>query len=76
MPPGLPDPDLLRAFGRAVRAHFEDEVAKERKQAEARREAVLPSVRSAIGRARAEGLCVMPGSSARTPGESQAYAAT
>jgi predicted nucleotidyltransferase len=57
MSPEMPDPDLLRAFGRAVRAHFEDEVANERKQAEARREAVLPVVRSAIGRARAEGLC-------------------
>lgn len=57
MPPRLPDPDLLRAFGRAVRTHFENEVAEERKQAEARRDAVLPVVRSSIGRARAEGLC-------------------
>jgi predicted nucleotidyltransferase len=57
MSPEMPDPDLLRAFGRAVRAHFEAEVANERTQAEARREAVLPVVRSAIDRARADGLC-------------------
>lgn len=57
MCPGLPDPDLVRAFARAVRAHFEQEVAKEREQAEARREAVLPCVRSALAQARSEGLC-------------------
>jgi predicted nucleotidyltransferase len=57
MDPRLPDPDLVRAFGRAVRAHFEEEVAKEREQAEARRAAVLPSIRAAVERARADGLC-------------------
>ncbi len=57
MSPRVPDPELVRAFGRAVRAHFEQEVAKEREQAEARRAAVLPGVRGAIARARAEGLC-------------------
>ena len=53
----LPDPDLVRAFGRAMRAHFEEELAKEREQAEARRAAVLPQIREALGRARADGLC-------------------
>ena len=53
----LPDPDLVRAFGRAVRAHFEEELAKERGQAEVRRAAVLPGVRAALERARTEGLC-------------------
>ena len=57
MPPQLPDPELVRAFGRAVRAHFEEEVAKEHEQAEGRRAAVLPKVRTAVERARAEGLC-------------------
>ena len=57
MVPRLPDPELLRAFGRAVRAHFEKEVAEERKAAEARRAAVLPKVRAALEQARAEGLC-------------------
>ena len=57
MVPRLPDPDLVRAFGRAVRAHFEEEVANERAQAEARRAAVLPQVRAALARARADGLC-------------------
>jgi len=53
----LPDPDLVRAFGRAMRAHFEEELAREREQAGARCAAVLPLVRAAIERARAEGLC-------------------
>ena len=53
----LPDPDLVRTFGRAVRAHFEEELAKERGQAEVRRAAVLPCVHAAIERARADGLC-------------------
>lgn len=53
----LPDPDLVRAFARAVRAHFEQEIAQEHAQAEARRAAVLPTVRNAVGRAQAEGLC-------------------
>jgi predicted nucleotidyltransferase len=53
----LPDPDLVRAFGRAVRAHFEEELAKERGQAEVRRAAVVPRVRAALERARANGLC-------------------
>jgi predicted nucleotidyltransferase len=57
MDPRRPDPDLVRAFGRAVRAHFEDEVAKERAQASARRVAVLPDVRAGLARARAAGLC-------------------
>lgn len=57
MLPRLPDPDLVRAFGRAVRVHFEEELAKEGEQAEARRRGVLPGVRGAIERARAEGLC-------------------
>jgi predicted nucleotidyltransferase len=57
MPSLLPDPELVRAFGRAVRAHFEQEIAQEREQAEARRQTVLPDLRSAIARARAEGLC-------------------
>ena len=57
MVPRLPDAELVRAFGRAVRAHFEEEVAKEREQAEARRSAVFPCVRAALARARAEGLC-------------------
>jgi len=52
-----PDPDLVRAFGRAVRAHFEKELAKERGQAEARRAAVVPRVHAALERARADGLC-------------------
>jgi hypothetical protein len=35
----LPDPDLVRAFGRAMRAHFEEELARECEQVEARRSA-------------------------------------
>jgi predicted nucleotidyltransferase len=57
MYPLLPDPDLVRAFGRAVRAHFEQEVAKELEQAEARRKVVLPCLRSALADARSQGLC-------------------
>ncbi len=53
----LPDPDLVHTFARAVRAHFEAELAREREQAEARRAAVLPSVGAALDRARADGLC-------------------
>jgi predicted nucleotidyltransferase len=52
----LPDPDLVRAFGRAVRAHFEKEVEREGNEAEVRRSSVLPQVREAVARARAEGL--------------------
>lgn len=40
-----------------MRAHFEEELANERREAEARRAAVLPEVRRAITRARTEGLC-------------------
>jgi len=57
MIPRGPDPDLVRAFGRAVRAHFDEELTKERGQAEARRATVLPGVRAALERARADGLC-------------------
>ena len=57
MVPRLPDPELVRAFGRAVRAHFEQELVRERGQAESRRAAVLPQVRAAVERARADRLC-------------------
>ncbi|MES1171741.1 MAG: nucleotidyltransferase domain-containing protein [Bacteroidota bacterium] len=53
----LPDPDLVKAFRRAVRRHFEGQVALEREAAEARKAAVLPTVLDSIARARDEGLC-------------------
>ncbi|MGD0836832.1 MAG: nucleotidyltransferase domain-containing protein [Polyangia bacterium] len=52
-----PDPDLMRAFRRAVLAHFEEEVARERAQAHARRTAVLSDVRAGLAHARAGKLC-------------------
>jgi predicted nucleotidyltransferase len=57
MSPRSPDPDLLRAFRRAVQGHFERELVDERGRAEALRTAVLRGVRAAVERARAEGLC-------------------
>jgi hypothetical protein len=52
-----PDPDQVKAFGRAVRRRFEAEVASERAAAEARRAEILPAVRAAVGQARAQGAC-------------------
>lgn len=57
MSPQSPDPDLLRDFRRAVHGHFERELAGERERSEALRETVLRAVRSAVERARADGLC-------------------
>ena len=53
----MPDPELLRAFGRAIRQNLEEQIAKEREAAAARRAIVVPLVREAVARARAEGLC-------------------
>jgi hypothetical protein len=53
----LPDPQLVRAFRRAVLRHFEEQIAREGEEAEARRAAVVPLVRQSIARARDEGLC-------------------
>src|SRR5258708_1937253 len=55
--PDLPDPDLVKAFGRAVRRHFEEEIARENAQGEARRSLAMPALREAIARARADGAC-------------------
>jgi predicted nucleotidyltransferase len=52
-----PDPELLEAFGRAVHRHFEEEIARERAESEARRVMVLPAVRRGVEQARAEGAC-------------------
>ena len=55
--PRLPDPELVKAFSRAVRRHFTDQIARERKEAEIRRAAIVPLVREAVARAREEGRC-------------------
>lgn len=52
-----PDPELIEAFGRAVRRNFAEQVAREEAEAEARREKVVPIVRQAVERARREGAC-------------------
>lgn len=57
MSPPSPDPDLLRAFRRAVHGHFERELADERERSEALRATVLRDVRVGLERARTEGLC-------------------
>lgn len=57
MSPQSPDPDLLRDFRRAVHGHFERKLADERARSEALRATVLRGVRSAVERARADGLC-------------------
>jgi predicted nucleotidyltransferase len=57
MSSNLPDPELLRAFSRAIRRHFDEEIARERDAAATRRSTILPLVREGIARARAEGLC-------------------
>jgi len=53
----LPDPELLKVFSRTIRRHFEEEIARERDAAAVRQATLLPLVREAIARARAEGLC-------------------
>jgi predicted nucleotidyltransferase len=53
----LPDPELLKAFGIALRRNFEKQIANEREAAAIRRATVVPLVRAAIARARADGLC-------------------
>lgn len=52
-----PDPELIEAFGRAVRRNFAEQAAREQAEAEARRGAVLPVVRQAIARARLQSAC-------------------
>jgi predicted nucleotidyltransferase len=52
-----PDPELVRAFGRAVRRNFAEQIAREEAEAETRRQRVVPVVRQAIERARNEGAC-------------------
>ncbi|HXJ19176.1 MAG TPA: nucleotidyltransferase domain-containing protein [Polyangia bacterium] len=52
-----PDPELVKAFGRAVRRKFEQDIVREQAAAEARRAAVLPAVRAAIAQARAQRAC-------------------
>lgn len=52
-----PDPELVEAFGRAVRRNFAAQAAREEAASEARRQAVFPVVRQAIERARNEGAC-------------------
>ena len=52
-----PSPELVRAFGQAVRRHFAQEVEREKAQTEARRAAALPAVRRGVEQARAKGLC-------------------
>ncbi len=52
-----PHPDLVLAFGRAVRRRFEDEIARERAASQARRDAVIPAVRAGVAQARAEHAC-------------------
>ena len=53
----LPDPELLKAFGRVIRRNFERQIARECEAAETRRSTIVPLVRAAISRARADGLC-------------------
>jgi predicted nucleotidyltransferase len=53
----LPAPALLEAFHRAMRRHFEAQIASERAAAAARRTRVLALVREGLARARAQGLC-------------------
>jgi predicted nucleotidyltransferase len=53
----LPDPELLKAFGLAIRRNFAEQIANEREAAAHRRATVVPLVRAAIARARAEGWC-------------------
>jgi predicted nucleotidyltransferase len=57
MPSQLPDPELLKAFGRAIRRNFERQIASEREAAATRRSTIVPLVREAVARARKEGLC-------------------
>ncbi len=52
-----PDPELIEAFGRAVRRNFAEQVAREEAESQARREKVLPIVRQAVECARGEGAC-------------------
>ncbi len=55
--PSLPDPELIKAFRRTVRRHFEGQIAREHEEAEVRRAAVVPLARQSIKRARTQGLC-------------------
>jgi predicted nucleotidyltransferase len=57
LPSQLPDPELVKAFNHTVRRHFAAQIAREREEAEVRRGAVVPLVRQAVARARAEGRC-------------------
>ena len=57
MPPRLPDPAALQDFHRAVRRHFEAQIASERSASVMRKAAVIPRVRDGVERARAQGLC-------------------
>src|SRR4051812_13067295 len=53
----LPDPAALQDFRRAVKRHFEAQIASERRASEARKATVIPKVREGVARARAQGLC-------------------
>jgi predicted nucleotidyltransferase len=52
-----PDPELVKAFARAVRQHFADDIEREGKEAEQRRNEIVPIVRESVAKARAERLC-------------------
>ena len=51
------DPELLAAFGRAIRAKIRKDLADEARRATALREQVVPAVRQAVEAARTAGLC-------------------
>jgi hypothetical protein len=55
--PPRPDPELVKAFRRAVRLHFEGQIAREGEESEARRAMVIPLVRQGVTTARHQGLC-------------------
>jgi predicted nucleotidyltransferase len=52
-----PDPELIEAFGRAVRRKFAEQAAREQAESEARRRAILPIVRQAVADARDQQVC-------------------
>jgi predicted nucleotidyltransferase len=52
-----PDPELIQAFRRTVRHHFEEQIAREHEAAENLRAAVVPLTKQSIARVRGEGLC-------------------
>jgi predicted nucleotidyltransferase len=57
MPIRLPDCAALQDFHRAVRRHFEAQIADERRASESRKATVIPKVLEAVANTRAQGLC-------------------